>query len=335
MESPLALNLRARRQLPKQDVLQLELSTWRPVLECVQTNVFIADLELTIVYANAAAKSTLARIAGSLQSAFGVRVEDILGGSIHRFHKDPERVESILHREGGFSLPHAARFSFGEATLDTKINALIAGDGSHIGYIVNWEDVSQLRNSNEAFRAVSAQLESASAGVEQISASINEISGGATEALQVAQSAVAQTGEASNLAGELGSQSEQVGQIIATITSIAEQTNLLALNATIEAARAGEMGKGFAVVAGEVKELARTTAEATDDIANRIRGIQQGISSMSGAITEVTDLIGQIDQRQGTIAAAVEEQGAAAGELSRTISEAASLGNEAIESLAL
>jgi len=107
------------------------------------------------------------------------------------------------------------------------------------------------------------------------------------------------------------------------ITSIAEQTNLLALNATIEAARAGEAGKGFAVVAGEVKDLARETAKATEDIARRVAAIQTDTQSAVEAIGQISTIVGEISNYQMTIASAVEEQTVTTSEMSRNVAEAA------------
>jgi methyl-accepting chemotaxis protein len=122
---------------------------------------------------------------------------------------------------------------------------------------------------------------------------------------------------------QLGQSSKEIGQVIKVITSIAQQTNLLALNATIEAARAGEAGKGFAVVANEVKELARQTARATEEIERKIASVQDDATRAVHDIGEISGVIGTINQISGTIAAAVEEQNAATGEISRNVTEAA------------
>ena len=122
---------------------------------------------------------------------------------------------------------------------------------------------------------------------------------------------------------KLGESSTQIGQVIKVITSIAQQTNLLALNATIEAARAGEAGKGFAVVANEVKELAKETAKATEDISRKIDAIQADTKAAADAIATIGEVINQINGISNTIATAVEEQNATTNEMARNVSEAA------------
>ncbi|WP_299954725.1 methyl-accepting chemotaxis protein [uncultured Modestobacter sp.] len=124
--------------------------------------------------------------------------------------------------------------------------------------------------------------------------------------------------------GKLGDSSQEIATVVKLINGIAEQTNLLALNATIEAARAGEAGKGFAVVASEVKELAQETARATEDISKRVEAIQGDTAGAVAAIEEISSVIGQINDYQATIAAAVEEQTATTNEMNRNVAEAAS-----------
>jgi methyl-accepting chemotaxis protein len=129
--------------------------------------------------------------------------------------------------------------------------------------------------------------------------------------------------ETNHIVGKLGDSSIEIGQVIKVITSIAQQTNLLALNATIEAARAGEAGKGFAVVANEVKELAKQTAKATEDISRKIEAIQGDTKNAVGAISQISEVIKQVNDISNTIATAVEEQNATTNEMSRNVTEAA------------
>ena len=156
-----------------------------------------------------------------------------------------------------------------------------------------------------------------------MTASIREIAQNATEAASVATGAVGVASQAQDTVASLGESSAEIGQVIKVITSIAQQTNLLALNATIEAARAGDAGKGFAVVANEVKELAKETAKATEDIGRKIEAIQGDTSGAVSAISEISEVIGRINDIQTTIASAVEEQTATTNEIARSVTEAA------------
>ena len=170
---------------------------------------------------------------------------------------------------------------------------------------------------------VSKNVQTVASGTEEMSASIREIAKNAAEAARVATQAVKVTERTNATVGKLGESSAEIGKVIKVITSIAEQTNLLALNATIEAARAGEAGKGFAVVANEVKELAKETARATEEIGRKIEAIQTDTGGAVTAIREVSDIIAQINSIQTTIAGAVEEQTATTNEMSRNVTEAA------------
>jgi methyl-accepting chemotaxis protein len=185
------------------------------------------------------------------------------------------------------------------------------------------ETASQTGVVSAASEQVSKNLTVVATSSEEMLASIREIAKSANEAAKMAKHAVEVADATNQTVGKLGDSSVEIGNVIKVITSIAEQTNLLALNATIEAARAGDAGKGFAVVANEVKELAKETAKATEDISQKIEAIQLETKGAVRAIGDISRLITQIDDVSNTIATAVEEQTATTNEIGRNITEAA------------
>ncbi len=185
------------------------------------------------------------------------------------------------------------------------------------------ETAAQANVVSAASEQVSVNVQTVSTGVEEMNAAIREIARNASDSARVAQQAVTTAATANSTIAKLGDSSAEIGKVIKVITSIAEQTNLLALNATIEAARAGEAGKGFAVVANEVKELAKETAKATEDISRKIEAIQGDTSGAVESIKKIGEVIAQINDISNTIASAVEEQTATATEMSRNVAEAA------------
>jgi methyl-accepting chemotaxis protein len=188
----------------------------------------------------------------------------------------------------------------------------------------NAEETSAQANVvSAAAEQVSKNVQTVATGTEEMSASIKEIAKNANEAAKVATSAVKVAEATNQTVAKLGESSAEIGKVIKVITSIAQQTNLLALNATIEAARAGEAGKGFAVVANEVKELAKETAKATEDISQKIEAIQTDTKGAVEAIGQISVIIDKINDISNTIASAVEEQTATTNEIGRNVSEAA------------
>jgi methyl-accepting chemotaxis protein len=174
-----------------------------------------------------------------------------------------------------------------------------------------------------ASEAASTNVQSVASATEEMTSSVNEISRQVQESARIATEAVDQARLTNDLVGELSQAAGRIGDVVELINTIAGQTNLLALNATIEAARAGESGRGFAVVASEVKALAEQTAKATGDIGQQITGIQAATQGSVAAIKEISLTIGRISEISSTIAAAVEEQGAATQEISRNVQQAA------------
>ncbi len=174
-----------------------------------------------------------------------------------------------------------------------------------------------------ATEQMTSAVDSVAAAIEEMSASLNEVSHNSSDAASIANNAAAEAANTAEIMDRLGASAQQVGKVVELIKGIAAQTNLLALNATIEAASAGEAGKGFAVVANEVKELAKQTAAATEDIRVQMDAMQLNAKDAGTAIGRIVKVIADINGISGAIAAAVEEQTATTTEISRNVGGAA------------
>ncbi len=195
------------------------------------------------------------------------------------------------------------------------------------------ETATQAQAVSVAGEEVASSVRVVVAGSEQMLVSIREIATSSNQAAQVANNAVDVAQSTNQTIGKLGESSMEVAKVIKTITSIAHQTNLLALNASIEAARAGAAGAGFAVVANEVKELAKETATATEDISREIETIQHDAAGSVRAIGEVRSIINRISDISNEIAVAVEKQTATTTEIGHNLGEAAKVTTEIAHSI--
>jgi methyl-accepting chemotaxis protein len=174
-----------------------------------------------------------------------------------------------------------------------------------------------------ATEQTSANLQMIVAAAEEMSATINEITTNTAKGSQTTTQAVEKAEHISGKVDALGRAAMEISKVTETIADISAQTNLLALNATIEAARAGEAGKGFAVVAGEIKELAKQTARATDEIGLKIGEVQTTATESVDAIKEILEIINDINSIVTSVASAIEEQSATTQEISNNVSQAA------------
>lgn len=192
---------------------------------------------------------------------------------------------------------------------------------------------AQANTVSAAAEQVSSNIQTVAAASEEMSASIAEIAQNAVQAASITEKAEYRAEESRNIVNTLGKSAKEIGNVVEVIKNIASQTNLLALNATIEAASAGEAGKGFAVVANEVKELAKQSATATEDIRLRIEEIQKSTVLAINAINDIAGIVTEISQINRTIASAVEEQSVTTNEISRNVSQAANGSSDISENI--
>lgn len=197
------------------------------------------------------------------------------------------------------------------------------------------EEMSTNMNSVAATsEEATTNINTVSIATDEINSSITEIAKNSETGSSITQEAVERTSSATKRVNELGTAAKEISKVTEVISEISEQTNLLALNATIEAARAGEAGKGFAVVASEIKQLAVQTAEATNDIKDRIGSIQDSTSDTVEEIEGVAKIIENVNDIVSTIATAVEEQSATTKEISENMGQASTGLQEVSENVA-
>ncbi|TYT75340.1 methyl-accepting chemotaxis protein [Desulfobotulus mexicanus] len=262
---------------------------------------------------------------GDLTQRLPVQSRDeigLLGVSFNQFMEKLQNMMGQIQTNAG-TLGSASQ---GLDTIATRMAGETRGSAENAGRVAA---ASHAMSSN--IQAVAAAMEQASTSTymvatatEEMTATITEIAAHSERARNISENAVTTSQSASQYMRSLEQAARQISSVTETITDIADQTNLLALNATIEAARAGDAGKGFAVVAGEIKELARQTGKATQEIKTRIEGIQQLTGKTLHSIDEVVRVIAEISEINTTIATAVEEQSSAVREIADNISQASS-----------
>ncbi len=231
------------------------------------------------------------------------------------------RVIKIVKMATDFTGMRTMIDSLGETAIELAANAAKLKE-----YALLMNDNAKKTSHDSGVAASSSEeiamgVNTVAASTEEMVASIREISRSSNESAEMSRATLKNAQEADAIVQKLGLSSHEIGNVIKVISSIAQQTNLLALNATIEAARAGDAGRGFAVVANEVKELAKQTAKATEDITHKIGSIQKDTTSAVAAIGGISTAMEKLNSISGAIAAAIEEQTATTNEVSRVIGE--------------
>ncbi len=300
-------------------------------LDALPCNAMFCDRELVLRYLNRSSIKTLR----TLQQYLPVPVDQIVGKSIHIFHKSQQNVDKILgskEHHGKHQLPHKMTIPLGPVKLDQEIEPMIDEHGEYIGAVVVWgistqQTIDALRQAQESQRDdiehLNGNLQMVATATHQIESSIAEIAKNAVDVSQAAEKSRAASTESKTAIESLRASSSGVAKVAELIASIATQTSVLALNANIEAARAGVHGKGFAVVASEVRKLAEQTAAATAEIQAKVAAIGVDINTGMAAIDRISSQTEDLSLLSHQMAAAAEEQHLATREMAQNLEHAA------------